>query len=96
MFGKNCVKIPENVLCSGYYGSGGYVDAQRMSTFIDQHVSVISSVSSSRSVSAYSEVHDPLNILDDTSRKTARPFYTELASMGAHTSGQEDIKHLNE
>ncbi|XP_056619806.1 DNA-binding protein RFX6 [Triplophysa dalaica] len=72
---------------SGYYGSGGYVDAQRMSTFIDQHVSVISSVSSSRSVSAYSEVHDPLNILDDTSRKTARPFYTELASMGAHTSG---------
>nr|XP_055043022.1 DNA-binding protein RFX6 isoform X1 [Misgurnus anguillicaudatus] len=73
---------------SGYYGSSGYVDAQRMSTFIDQHVSVISSVSSTRSVSAYTEVHDPLNILDDTtSRKTARPFYTELASMGTHTTG---------
>ncbi|KAL0165006.1 hypothetical protein M9458_040759, partial [Cirrhinus mrigala] len=31
-----------------------------------------------RSVSAYAEVHDPLNILDDTSRKTTRPYYTEL------------------
>uniref|UniRef100_A0A8C2IQV1 DNA-binding protein RFX6 n=1 Tax=Cyprinus carpio TaxID=7962 RepID=A0A8C2IQV1_CYPCA len=69
--------------CSGYYSSSGYVDAQRMGTFIDQHVSVISSVSSIRSVSAYAEVHDPLNILDDTSRKTTRPYYTELSAMGS-------------
>ncbi|NP_001410707.1 DNA-binding protein RFX6 [Danio rerio] len=73
---------------SGYYGSSsGYVDAPRMGTFIDQHVSVISSVSSIRSVSAYAEAHDPLNILDDTSRKT-RPYYTELSAMGTHTAGQ--------
>uniref|UniRef100_A0A8C1VQT3 DNA-binding protein RFX6 n=1 Tax=Cyprinus carpio TaxID=7962 RepID=A0A8C1VQT3_CYPCA len=72
---------------NGYYSSSGYVDAQRMGTFIDQHVSVISSVSSIRSVSAYAEVHDPLNILDDTSRKTTRPYYTELSAMGAHTTG---------
>nr|Q5RJA1.2 RecName: Full=DNA-binding protein RFX6; AltName: Full=Regulatory factor X 6 [Danio rerio] len=70
-----------------YYGSSsGYVDAPRMGTFIDQHVSVISSVSSIRSVSAYAEAHDPLNILDDTSRKT-RPYYTELSAMGTHTAG---------
>ncbi|XP_051511163.1 DNA-binding protein RFX6 [Myxocyprinus asiaticus] len=72
---------------SGYYSSSGYVDAQRMGTFIDQHVSVISSVSSIRSVSAYTDVHDPLNILDDTSRKIARPYYTELSSLGTHTAG---------
>ncbi|XP_052391673.1 DNA-binding protein RFX6-like [Carassius gibelio] len=72
---------------NGYYSSSGYVDAQRMGTFIDQHVSVISSVSSIRSVSAYAEVHDPLNILDDTNRKTTRPYYTELSAMGAHTAG---------
>uniref|UniRef100_A0A8C2HAG9 DNA-binding protein RFX6 n=1 Tax=Cyprinus carpio TaxID=7962 RepID=A0A8C2HAG9_CYPCA len=63
---------------NGYYSSSGYVDTQRMGTFNDQHVSVISSVSSIRSVSAYAEVHDPLNILDDTSRKTTRPYYTDL------------------
>ncbi|XP_051952559.1 LOW QUALITY PROTEIN: DNA-binding protein RFX6-like [Xyrauchen texanus] len=72
---------------SGYYSSSGYVDAQRMGTLIDQHVSVISSVSSIRSVSAYTEVHDPLNILDDASRKKARPYYTELSSLGTHTAG---------
>ncbi|XP_042602873.1 DNA-binding protein RFX6 isoform X1 [Cyprinus carpio] len=72
---------------NGYYSSSGYVDTQRMGTFIDQHVSVISSVSSIRSVSAYAEVHDPLNILDDTSRKTTRPYYTDLSAMGTHTAG---------
>uniref|UniRef100_A0A8C2DS89 DNA-binding protein RFX6 n=1 Tax=Cyprinus carpio TaxID=7962 RepID=A0A8C2DS89_CYPCA len=68
---------------NGYYSSSGYVDTQRMGTFNDQHVSVISSVSSIRSVSAYAEVHDPLNILDDTSRKTTRPYYTDLSAMGS-------------
>ncbi|XP_060720942.1 DNA-binding protein RFX6 [Tachysurus vachellii] len=59
----------------GYYGNSGYVDTQRMGSLIDQHVSVISSVTSSRSVPAYSEVHDPLNILNDTSRKPTTPYY---------------------
>ncbi|TRY58205.1 hypothetical protein DNTS_017416 [Danionella cerebrum] len=73
--------------CAGFYSSsGGYADAQRMGTFIDQHVSVISSVSSVRSVSSYGEAHDPLNILDDTSRK-ARAYYTELSAMGTPAAG---------
>ncbi|TTT30468.1 DNA-binding protein RFX6 [Bagarius yarrelli] len=45
---------------NGYYGNSGYVETQRTGSLIDQHVSVISSVTSTRSVSAYSEVHDPL------------------------------------
>uniref|UniRef100_A0A8B9KV25 DNA-binding protein RFX6 n=1 Tax=Astyanax mexicanus TaxID=7994 RepID=A0A8B9KV25_ASTMX len=62
--------------CSGpvytsYYGNSGYGDSQRMGSLIDQHVSVISSVSSIRSVPAYTDVHDPLNILNDTGRKVA-------------------------
>uniref|UniRef100_A0A8C7LWL6 DNA-binding protein RFX6 n=1 Tax=Oncorhynchus mykiss TaxID=8022 RepID=A0A8C7LWL6_ONCMY len=60
-------------LCfSGYYGNSNYLDSQRLGSMIDQHVSVISSVSSIRSVPVYGEVHDPLNILDDTGRKTTR------------------------
>lgn len=46
----------------GYYGNGDYL--------VDQHVSVISSVGSLRPfASAYSDVHDPLHILDDPGRK---------------------------
>uniref|UniRef100_A0A8D3DS25 DNA-binding protein RFX6 n=1 Tax=Scophthalmus maximus TaxID=52904 RepID=A0A8D3DS25_SCOMX len=64
---------------SGYYGNGGYLDAQRMTSLVDQHVSVISSVSSLRPFpSAYSEVHDPLNILDEPGRKTTGDFNTEM------------------
>uniref|UniRef100_A0A8C7LR99 Regulatory factor X, 6 n=1 Tax=Oncorhynchus mykiss TaxID=8022 RepID=A0A8C7LR99_ONCMY len=75
-------------LCfSGYYGNSNYLDSQRLGSMIDQHVSVISSVSSIRSVPVYGEVHDPLNILDDTGRKTAGPYYTESDSLGSHTPG---------
>uniref|UniRef100_A0A673Y253 DNA-binding protein RFX6 n=1 Tax=Salmo trutta TaxID=8032 RepID=A0A673Y253_SALTR len=61
---------PLNYQKMGYYGNSSYLDSQRLGSIIDQHVSVISSVSSIRSVPAYGEVHDPLNILDDTGRKT--------------------------
>lgn len=83
-----CILLIEELLCfSGYYGNSGYLDSQRLGSMIDKHVSVISSVSSIRSVPAYGEVHDPLNILDDTGRKTAGPYYTESDSLGSHTSG---------
>ncbi|XP_045065983.1 DNA-binding protein RFX6 [Coregonus clupeaformis] len=72
---------------NGYYGNSGYLDSQRLGSMINQHVSVISSVSSIRSVSAYGEVHDPLNILDDTGRKTVGPYYTESDSLGSCTPG---------
>ncbi|XP_028809146.1 DNA-binding protein RFX6 isoform X2 [Denticeps clupeoides] len=61
----------------GYYGNTGYLDGQRMGSMIDQHVSVISSVSNARSVPPYADVHDPLNILDDTGRKIASSYYSD-------------------
>lgn len=60
---------------------------------IDQHVSVISSVSTIRSVSAYADVHDPLNILDDTIRKPAGSYYTEQAPLVNRTPGGRVIVH---
>ncbi|XP_006626386.2 DNA-binding protein RFX6 isoform X1 [Lepisosteus oculatus] len=65
---------------NGYYGNGSY-DTQRIGTMRDQHVSVISSVSSIRSVPAYNDVHDPLNILDDTGRKSTSTFYTDSSGL---------------
>ncbi|XP_064196398.1 DNA-binding protein RFX6 [Anguilla rostrata] len=72
---------------SDYYGNGGYHDAQRLGSMIDQHVSVISSVSTIRCVPAYSDVHDPLNILDDAGRKTAGPFYTDSPTLTSRAGG---------
>lgn len=55
-----------------------------MAALVDQHVSVISTVGSLRTFpSAYSEVHDPLNILDEPGRKTT--FFTEAETV----AGQE-------
>uniref|UniRef100_A0A8D2ZTU7 DNA-binding protein RFX6 n=1 Tax=Scophthalmus maximus TaxID=52904 RepID=A0A8D2ZTU7_SCOMX len=69
-----------------YYGNGGYLDAQRMTSLVDQHVSVISSVSSLRPFpSAYSEVHDPLNILDEPGRKTTGAYFTEAETGADHS-----------
>uniref|UniRef100_A0A8C4RLV6 DNA-binding protein RFX6 n=1 Tax=Erpetoichthys calabaricus TaxID=27687 RepID=A0A8C4RLV6_ERPCA len=62
---------------NGYYGNTSYSESQRLGPLIDQHVSVISSVSTIRSGSTYSDIHDPLHILDDTGRKTSGPFYTD-------------------
>ncbi|CAG5960140.1 unnamed protein product, partial [Menidia menidia] len=62
---------------SGYYG--GYLDGQRLTSMVDQHVSVISSVGSLRHFpSSFSEVHDPLNILDEPGRKTTAGFFSEV------------------
>uniref|UniRef100_A0AAQ6ID79 DNA-binding protein RFX6 n=1 Tax=Anabas testudineus TaxID=64144 RepID=A0AAQ6ID79_ANATE len=63
---------------TGYYSNSSYLDGQRMTSLVDQHVSVISSVGSLRPfTSAYSEVHDPLNILDEPGRKTTGAYFTE-------------------
>uniref|UniRef100_A0AAQ6IJ02 DNA-binding protein RFX6 n=1 Tax=Anabas testudineus TaxID=64144 RepID=A0AAQ6IJ02_ANATE len=62
---------PTTNYSSSYYSNSSYLDGQRMTSLVDQHVSVISSVGSLRPfTSAYSEVHDPLNILDEPGRKT--------------------------
>lgn len=81
---------------SGYYGHSGYLDSQRMASLVDQHVSVISTVSSLRPFpSVYSEVHDPLNILDEPGRKTTGAYFTESepgtgqqVSQSNHSQGQ--------
>ncbi|KAM3849868.1 DNA-binding protein RFX6 [Diretmus argenteus] len=72
---------------SGYYGNSSYLDSQRMTSLVDQHVSVISSVGNLRSFPpTYAEIHDPLNILDpDPGRKTAGSYYAE-AETGAAPS----------
>uniref|UniRef100_A0A3Q0QY28 DNA-binding protein RFX6 n=1 Tax=Amphilophus citrinellus TaxID=61819 RepID=A0A3Q0QY28_AMPCI len=72
-------------LSAGYYGNSSYLESQRMTSLVDQHVSVISSVGSLRPFpSAYSEVHDPLNILDEPGRKTSGIFYSEAETGTGH------------
>ncbi|XP_054617948.1 DNA-binding protein RFX6 [Dunckerocampus dactyliophorus] len=65
---------------SGYYGNS-YLDSQRLTPLVDQHVSVISSVGSLRSTfpATYSDIHDPLNILDEPGKK-AGTFFSEVES----------------
>uniref|UniRef100_A0A8D2MGQ6 DNA-binding protein RFX6 n=1 Tax=Zonotrichia albicollis TaxID=44394 RepID=A0A8D2MGQ6_ZONAL len=63
---------------NGYYGNSiNYSESHRLGTMVDQHVSVISSVSSIRPLPSYSDVHDPLNILDDSRRKQTGSYYSE-------------------
>ncbi|KAF1505559.1 DNA-binding protein RFX6, partial [Eudyptula minor novaehollandiae] len=63
---------------NGYYGNNiNYPEPDRLGTMVDQHVSVISSVSSIRSLPSYNDIHDPLNILDDSGRKQTGSYYTE-------------------
>ncbi|NWX48018.1 RFX6 protein, partial [Steatornis caripensis] len=63
---------------NGYYGNNiNYPESHRLGTMVDQHVSVISSVSSIRSLPSYNDIHDPLNILDDSGRKQTGSYYTE-------------------
>uniref|UniRef100_A0A096MHL5 DNA-binding protein RFX6 n=1 Tax=Poecilia formosa TaxID=48698 RepID=A0A096MHL5_POEFO len=65
----------------GFYGNSSFLASQRVNPLVDQHVSVISSVGSLRPFSAaYSEVHDPLNILDEPGRKTSGSFFSEAES----------------
>uniref|UniRef100_A0A8C9RWJ5 Regulatory factor X, 6 n=1 Tax=Scleropages formosus TaxID=113540 RepID=A0A8C9RWJ5_SCLFO len=72
---------------SGYYGNSSFGDSQRLSSVIDQHVSVISSVSAIRPIPAYSDVHDPLNILDDTARKPGGSYYSDPQALVSRTPG---------
>uniref|UniRef100_A0A8C4U7H0 DNA-binding protein RFX6 n=1 Tax=Falco tinnunculus TaxID=100819 RepID=A0A8C4U7H0_FALTI len=63
---------------NGYYGNNiSYPESHRLGTMVDQHVSVISSVSSIRSLPSYNDIHDPLNILDDSGRKQTGSYYTD-------------------
>ncbi|XP_076024141.1 DNA-binding protein RFX6 [Genypterus blacodes] len=71
---------------SGYYGNSSYLDSPRMTSLVDQHVSVISSVSSLRPFPPISsEVHDPLNILDDPGRKASGAYYMEAETGADHS-----------
>ncbi|XP_045916336.1 DNA-binding protein RFX6 [Micropterus dolomieu] len=71
---------------SGYYSNSSYLDSQRMTSLVDQHVSVISTVGSLRPFpSTYSEVHDPLNILDEPGRKTTGTYFTEAETGADHS-----------
>uniref|UniRef100_H3A4H1 DNA-binding protein RFX6 n=1 Tax=Latimeria chalumnae TaxID=7897 RepID=H3A4H1_LATCH len=65
---------------NGYYSNNNYPDPNRLGSMVDQHVSVISSISSVRPVQAYSDIHDPLNILDDSGRKQTGSFYSDSPS----------------
>ncbi|KAM4692925.1 DNA-binding protein RFX6 [Discoglossus pictus] len=66
---------------NGYYGNNlNYPESHRLGSMIDQHVSVISSVSSIRPLHSFSDIHDPLNILDDTGRKQTASYYTDSSS----------------
>uniref|UniRef100_A0A3B4ZB28 DNA-binding protein RFX6 n=1 Tax=Stegastes partitus TaxID=144197 RepID=A0A3B4ZB28_9TELE len=76
--GGGCQGQTYSVTGHSYYGNSSYLDSQRMTSLVDQHVSVISSVGSLRPFpSTYSEVHDPLNILDEPGRKTTGGFFSE-------------------
>uniref|UniRef100_A0A8C5L9A7 DNA-binding protein RFX6 n=1 Tax=Jaculus jaculus TaxID=51337 RepID=A0A8C5L9A7_JACJA len=71
------VTLPSNSP-NGCYGSNiNYPEAHRLGSMVNQHVSVISSV---RSLPPYSDIHDPLNILDDSGRKQNSSFYMDTSS----------------
>ncbi|KAM8953733.1 DNA-binding protein RFX6 [Pelodytes ibericus] len=66
---------------NGYYGNNlSFQESQRYGSMIDQHVSVISSVSSIRPMHSFSDIHDPLNILDDNGRKQLGSYYTDSSA----------------
>ncbi|XP_052020262.1 DNA-binding protein RFX6 [Apodemus sylvaticus] len=72
--------LPSNST-NGYYGNNiNYSETHRLGSMVNQHVSVISTV---RSLPPYSDIHDPLNILDDSSRKQNNSFYADTASPAA-------------
>lgn len=78
LFNSSFTLLFSNLLSIGYYGNNiNYPESHRLGTMVDQHVSVISSVSSIRSLPSYNDIHDPLNILDDSGRKQTASFYTE-------------------
>ncbi|KAM3931621.1 DNA-binding protein RFX6 [Leptodactylus fuscus] len=63
---------------NGYFGNHlNYSESHRLGSMIDQHVSVISSVSSIRPLHSFNDIQDPLNILDDTGRKQLGSYFTD-------------------
>ncbi|ETE71679.1 DNA-binding protein RFX6, partial [Ophiophagus hannah] len=73
---------------NGFYGNNAnYSDSHRFESLVDQHVSVISSVSSIRPLPPYSDIHDSLCILEDTGRKQGASYYPD-----ASIAGQNSIK----
>ncbi|XP_075720362.1 DNA-binding protein RFX6 [Rhinoderma darwinii] len=63
---------------NGYFGNHlNYSESHRLGSMIDQHVSVISSVSSIRPLHSFNDIQDPLNILDDNGRKQLGSYYTD-------------------
>nr|XP_056712195.1 DNA-binding protein RFX6 [Euleptes europaea] len=62
---------------NGFYGNNiNYSESHRLGSMVDQHVSVISSI---RSLPPYSDIHDPLSILEDTERKQGASYYTDAS-----------------
>lgn len=67
-------------LSTGFYGNNmNYSDSHRLGSMVDQHVSVISSISSIRPLPPYSDIHDPLSILEDTGRKQGASYYADAS-----------------
>ncbi|KAM5163414.1 DNA-binding protein RFX6 [Mantella aurantiaca] len=65
---------------NGYYGNHlNYSESHRHGSMIDQHVSVISSISSIRPLHSFNDIHDPLNILEDSGRKQLGSYYTDTS-----------------
>ncbi|XP_044147680.1 DNA-binding protein RFX6 [Bufo gargarizans] len=61
---------------NGYFGNNiNYAESHRLGSMIDQHVSVISSISSIRPLHSFNDIQDPLNILDDSGRKQVGSYY---------------------
>ncbi|NXH12214.1 RFX6 protein, partial [Bucco capensis] len=77
---------------NGYYGNNiNDPECHRLGAMVDQHVSVISSVNSTRSLPSYSDLHNPLNILDDSGRKQTGSYYVECSpSVVCRTSMRKD------
>ncbi|KAJ6651310.1 hypothetical protein lerEdw1_021093, partial [Lerista edwardsae] len=65
---------------AGFYGNNmNYSESHRLGSMVDQHVSVISSISSIRPLPPYSDIHDPLSILEDTGRKQGASYYADAS-----------------
>ncbi|KAJ7341872.1 hypothetical protein JRQ81_007507 [Phrynocephalus forsythii] len=78
---SSCQASPYSSTASnGFYGNTiNYTESQRLGSMVDQHVSVISSISSIRPLPPYSDVHDPLSILEDTGRKQEETYFPDAS-----------------
>uniref|UniRef100_A0A8D2IX36 DNA-binding protein RFX6 n=1 Tax=Varanus komodoensis TaxID=61221 RepID=A0A8D2IX36_VARKO len=77
---------------NGFYGNNiNYTESHRLGSMVDQHVSVISSISSIRPLPPYSDIHDSLSILEDTGRKQGPTYYPE-ASIACRNPTASDMQ----